>query len=303
MRALLDVDLRLIRVFRAIAEAQGLAGAQLLLNLSQSRISASLSELEARLGVCLCRRGRSGFALTEAGRTVYEASHELFEAVDCFCNKAGTVSDRLKRVIKLGAVDALVSNQEIGLPHLLHEFHRAAPAMFIDLMITGPEELEAQLMAGKRDIIIVPSLSKRPDLWYQPICNERQSLYCGRGHPLFSTRVTPTINELSRYAMVARGYLHSQDLKRLGHREAEATVEMMEGQLILVLGGSFLGYLPAHYAAAWAKRGELRCLDDSVYGYDSTFFAVTQRSATERPTVRRFLSIIAASAGRTGRRR
>lgn len=297
MRALLDVDLRLIRIFRAITEAQGLAGAQLVLNLSQSRISASLSELETRLGVRLCRRGRSGFALTEAGRSVYEASHDLFEAVDRFCNRAGSVSERVKRVIKLGAVDALVSHREIGLPRLLHELRRTAPAMFIDFMVAGPEELEAQLMSGKRDIIITPSLSKRPDLWYQTICNERQSLYCGGSHPLFSTRVTPAINELSRYAIVARGYLHSQDLKRLGHREAEATVEMMEGQLILILSGSFLGYLPAHYAAAWVKRGELRCLDDSVYGYDSTFFAVAQRSTTESSTVRRFLSIITTGAG------
>src|SRR5437762_9818212 len=87
MRQLLDVDLRLIRIFRVIAEAQGLAGAQLVLNLSQSRISTSLAELETRLGARLCRRGRSGFALTEAGRSVYDASHELFEAVDRFCNK------------------------------------------------------------------------------------------------------------------------------------------------------------------------------------------------------------------------
>lgn len=60
MRQLLDIDLRLIRIFRVIVESQGLAGAQLVLNLSQSRISTSLSELEARLGARLCRRGRSG---------------------------------------------------------------------------------------------------------------------------------------------------------------------------------------------------------------------------------------------------
>ena len=112
-----------------------------------------------------------------------------------------------------------------------------------------------------------------------------------------STSATPTISELSRHSIVARGYLHSQDLGRLGHREAEASVEMMEGQLILILSGNFIGYLPAHYAATWVKQGELRCLDDSVYGYDSTFFAVVQRSATESPTVRRLLSIITASAG------
>jgi DNA-binding transcriptional LysR family regulator len=87
MRRLTDIDLRLIRIFRAIVECQGLSGAELVLNLSQSRVSTSLAELEARLGARLCRRRRSGFALTEAGAAVYEASHELFEAVDRFCNR------------------------------------------------------------------------------------------------------------------------------------------------------------------------------------------------------------------------
>ena len=45
MLRLLNVDLRLIRIFRAIVESQGLGGAELVLNLSRSRISASLAEL------------------------------------------------------------------------------------------------------------------------------------------------------------------------------------------------------------------------------------------------------------------
>ena len=293
MRQLLDVDLRLIRIFRVIAEAQGLAGAQLVLNLSQSRISTSLSELETRLGARLCRRGRSGFALTEAGRSVYDASHELFEAVDRFCNKAGTVSLNLRRVVKLGAVDALATNPELALPRILGHFRQTTPTVQIDLMIAGPEDLEAQLIAGARDVIIVPSLTKRSDLAYVPICAEKQSLYCAKAHPLYAEGDKVVARNLARHAIVARGYLHSQDLKRLGHREADATVEMMEAQLILILSGGFVGYLPAHYAASWVKRGDLRCLCDGAFGYDSIFYAVGQRSAKENPLVRRFLTSVA----------
>jgi len=302
MRPLLDVDLRLVRIFRTIVDAQGLAGAQLILNLSQSRISSSLSELEARLGVRLCRRGRSGFALTEAGRAVYDASRDLFEAVDKFCNKAGTVSLNLKRVIKLGAVDALATNADIPLSRVLHEFRRIAPAVVVDLMIAGPDDLEAELMEGRRDLAIMPSLARRPELTYTPLGEEKQSLYCARGHPLFCANEARLAHDLTDHAIVARGYLHSHDLKRLGHRQADATVEMMEGQLILILSGGFIGYLPAHYAASWVERGELRCLGESVFSYNSTFYAVRQRGATENPLVRRFLAIL-AEFERTGEER
>jgi DNA-binding transcriptional LysR family regulator len=298
LRQLLDIDLRLIRIFRVIVEAQGLAGAQLVLDLSQSRISTSLAELETRLGVRLCRRGRAGFALTEAGRSVYEASHDLFEAVDRFCNNAGTVSLNLKRVVKLGAVDALSTNSGIGLAKILGDFHQNGPSVLIDFMIAGPEELEAQLIAGARDVVIMPTLTKRSDLSYVPLSAERQSLYCAKGHPLFDKNDQWAERHLSRHAIVARGYLHSRDLKRLGHRQADATVEMMEAQLILILSGGFIGYLPAHYAAAWVARGELRCLCDATLSYDSTFYAVSQKSSAENPMVRRFLASLAGVEAR-----
>ena len=64
----------------------------------------------------------------------------------------------------------------------------------------------------------------------------------------------------------------------------------MEAQLILILSGSFIGYLPAHYAASWVERGELRCLCDDTLSYDSTFYAVSQKSTAENPLVRRFLA-------------
>lgn len=293
MRRLTDIDLRLIRIFRAIVECQGLRGAELVLNLSQSRISASLAELEARLGVRLCRRGRSGFALTEAGTTVYEASRELFEAVDRFCNQAGTVAASLRRVLRLGTVDAVVTNTDLSLPQAVLEFRRHNPSVVIDFSTAGPEELERQLVAGTRDVLIVPCANKRSELDYLPLFKERQSLYCAKGHPLFGVpdaAITDAI--LSEHPFVARGYLHQYDLKRIGHHGEEATVEMMESQLILILSGVFVGYLPAHYAKAWVERGDLRALRDGHYSYDSAFYLVSQRGGAENPLVRRFREVV-----------
>jgi DNA-binding transcriptional LysR family regulator len=296
MRRLSDIDLRLIRIFRAIVECQGLAGAELVLNLSQSRVSASLAELEARLGARLCRRGRSGFALTEAGAAVYEASHELFAAVDRFCNRAGTVAAHLRRVLRLGAVDALVTNADLSLPEALLAFRRQNPSVVIDFAAAGPEELERQLMVGSRDLLIMPCTNRRSELDYLPLMEEKQSLYCARGHPLFDVADAAITNAvLAGHAFVARGYLHQFDLKRIGHHGAEATVEMMESQLILILSGAFVGYLPAHYAKAWVDTGELRALKDAHYSYNSTFYVVTQRGGAENPLVNRFRAAVLAA--------
>ena len=49
-------------------------------------------------------------------------------------------------------------------------------------------------------------------------------------------------------------------LARHGFKHSAATVESMEAQLILVLSGAYIGYLPEHYAQSWVEQGRLRVL-------------------------------------------
>jgi DNA-binding transcriptional LysR family regulator len=73
-------------------------------------------------------------------------------------------------------------------------------------------------------------------------------------------------------------------------------VEIMEAQLILVLSGAFIGYLPAHYAQGWVERDELRALRDEHYAYNSAFYLVTQRGA-ESPLIQRFAAVLLGTRG------
>ena len=60
-----EADMRLLRIFRAVAEAGGLTAAEVNLGMERSTISRHLLALETRLGGRLCFRGPSGFELTE----------------------------------------------------------------------------------------------------------------------------------------------------------------------------------------------------------------------------------------------
>ena len=78
-----DVDIRLLRVFRAVVACGGVSAAELELNIGRSTISRHLTDLELRLGVKLCDRGPAGFALTAEGEQVLEESA-------CRCRKPGS---------------------------------------------------------------------------------------------------------------------------------------------------------------------------------------------------------------------
>jgi len=55
-----DIDLRLLRVFEAVAVAGGFVRAQEALGISQPAISSYIAKLESRLNVRLCDRGPKG---------------------------------------------------------------------------------------------------------------------------------------------------------------------------------------------------------------------------------------------------
>ena len=62
-----DMDLRLLRVFKSVVDCGGMAAAELELNIGTSTLSRHVKDLETRLGVVLCRRGRGGFAVSPEG--------------------------------------------------------------------------------------------------------------------------------------------------------------------------------------------------------------------------------------------
>ncbi|WP_421914147.1 helix-turn-helix domain-containing protein [Mesorhizobium sp.] len=59
MRRLDNIDIRLLRVFVALADSGGFADAQITLNLSQPTLSTHLAELEKRIGAQLPSRAQA----------------------------------------------------------------------------------------------------------------------------------------------------------------------------------------------------------------------------------------------------
>ena len=79
-----DVEISQLRVFKAVVTNGGFSAAQLELGLSPSTISGKMTELETRLGLSLCRRGRGGFFLTTDGQRIFEQTEGLFSALESF---------------------------------------------------------------------------------------------------------------------------------------------------------------------------------------------------------------------------
>lgn len=299
MRPLNDLDLKLLRVFTTIVESGGLAPAQLALNTSQSTLSTQLAELEKRLGFRLCRRGRAGFALTAAGEKLYGASGELFAAVERFQKVTADVSGEMKGTLRIGTVDAMLSNPDFDLPVILGAFAARAPSVVLELSTDSPDVMTRAVSEGSRDIAIGPFVKPprqaNSDVTYLPLYRERQAMFCAEGHPLFGRRKV-NLADIREHAFVARRYLHLFDLEIVGHLKAGAVVDQMEAQAALILSGRFIGFLPIHYADMIARERPLQKLPLGPAGeYESPFFLLHKRHAEDNVVLRSFLNRVAES--------
>ncbi|MET4733041.1 DNA-binding transcriptional LysR family regulator [Thalassospira sp. MBR-102] len=256
-----DVDLRQLRIFRAIVESNGFSAAQEQLGLSRSTISAQMSALETRLGVSLCRRGRSGFALTEHGQKIYNEAIKLFAAEDSFRAEVGAIRGSLVGELRVGVVDAVVENPNCALDLALAAFNERAPDVHVTLLIVSPNQIENALLSRQMEVAIVPNQPMNSAVQMQQLFYEEQRLYCGMRHPLFErdTAKMP-MEDVAELTFARRGYSVATAFQSLFKHPPSATAYDMEGLAHLILSGRFVSFLPTHFAARWEERGEMKAL-------------------------------------------
>ncbi len=299
-----DIDLRLLRVFVSVATNGSFTAAQTELNIGASTISGYISKLECRLGVHLCQRGRSGFRLTETGSRIYEAAKTLFNDLDQFRARVGEARQDLTGRFVLGMVDA-VSDLAGGIvPKCLREFTDKAPALHLNLKLGSPGALVSELIGEQIDAAILPVFREPAGIELISLDrNDPQSLYCGVGHPLFSRAGDEIpIDEIRAVPFVHRTHMEGWSRYSAQGFNATATTVDVECQLILVLTGKYISYLPERYAAEWCRRGLLRKLGAPHLQY-MTNVCLAIRAGDDSPAIRTLVATareITAARGLAG---
>ena len=293
MRRLDNIDLRLLRVFVVLVDANGFSDAQITLNLSQSTLSTHLAELEKRVGAKLCLRGRHKFRLTNVGQATYDAARKLFADIDDFQSRISAVSRGITGRLKIGAPEGVFTSRHLSVQKLIARLMKPDSDIFVDLVLGTPSELEQRLADGDRDIVIGPLTQKLDGIIYQPFYQEPHYLYCGKGHPLFSRRdtaITQEVIDSTRFSV--RAYRQFDDLFRVGHPRAAASIMQMEAQLMMILSGNFIGFLPDHYADRWVKDGMMRAIKPRTYTFRSPHNIAFRKSDADRPVIQAFLECL-----------
>jgi DNA-binding transcriptional LysR family regulator len=293
-----DIDLRLLRIFVSVVDAGGFSLATAKLNVAESTISQHMTDLEKRLGMRLCERGRAGFRLTADGEQVYKATIDLLTEVERYRGRLASIRSDMSGTIRIGLPDAIITDENSLIVATLKLYLEQNPDVSLDVEMLTPRDLERQVIEGRIHLAVAPEHRRVAGLEYEPLYVERNSLYCGRESPLFplpDRDITDAMIETAE--RIARGYLDQFDAEFFSSTNYRATVHQIEAAALLILTGTCVGFLPDHYASAFVSRGEMRSIRPERFSFESALGVITRRDGTADPRIERLVRML--KAGRT----
>ena len=287
-----DMDIRLLRVFKSVAECGGMAAAELELNIGISTVSRHIKDLETRLGLSLCRRGRAGFALTAEGQQIYDETLRLLAGVDAFRSRVDEIHQRMGGELHIAVFDKTASNPQAHIGAAIALFATLAPDVSLHLHVAPLNAIERGVLDGQFQVGIIPGHRSSDTLAYDALFSEGMFLYCGAKHALFSASPEPEPADwdgLRRQAFAGLGY-HSpnMELTQQVRLQRRATGYDQESIATLILSGQFLGFLPDHYAQAFVHNGQMRAVNPAVFHYQCRFFSIVRASPQPARVIRAF---------------
>ena len=191
----MQITLRQMQVFLAVARTENLSVAAQDLAMSKSAVSQALTELEGRLGVTLFERTRGRLLLSAEGRRLKPAADELMERTD---DIESLFSGRTTGQLRLACTFTIGS---FMLSDLMRDFQAHAGWM-PEMRIANTAEVAESLLNFSTDISIVEGPVTNPHLITEPWISDEMVVVAPKGHRL--TQGVATWEQLSRERWILR---------------------------------------------------------------------------------------------------
>lgn len=287
-------DLHLLYVFTVVAEARGFSAAQVDLNVSTSTISRQISDIETRLGMRLCARGRGGFSMTDQGDLVYQAAKKLFLSLDEFGKTVTGARENIVGHLSVGVIDNWISNGTSAMVRALSKFAKAAPDVSLELHTLAPDDLELGVLDGRISFGIGVFHVHKPGIDYGKMGGEYVDLYCSPDHPLFDCRNRKRVREELTNALLAkRSYLNEGIVAPVTRGiKSNAEAHQIEGIATLILTGHYIGYLPRSFAENMVVDGRIQAIADSEFALPVSIEMINKRGQVRSLIERTFVDCL-----------
>jgi DNA-binding transcriptional LysR family regulator len=264
----MDLRLRHLRTFVAVAEQLHFGRAGEALGLPQPTVSRHVRELEEQLEVPLLVRTSRATSLTPAGEAVLDHARTLLERAERLRAAALVEARRARGEVTIAFIPSTVTR---FLAPLVEALAREAPEVSLRIARSRAASILDDLRSGTIDLAIGREPGSRAGVVVEPLVDERVYAVLPAGHPLAGRdRLAP--GELGGEPLIALDpavwpSAEATLRARLGADGAEANIAERAGShheaIALVAAGRGLYQLPesaavAHPAVSYVELDGLR---------------------------------------------
>lgn len=154
-KGILDMDVKQLRYFLAIAEEGQITKAAKRLHMAQPPLSQQLKALEEELNVKLVERESKGIVLTEAGHLLYKRAEHILEFMKTTTKELKELEEGYAGTLSIGAV---ASSGTTFLPLRIVSFHKQYPEINFQLWEGDTNKILELVNTGIIEIGIVRTI-------------------------------------------------------------------------------------------------------------------------------------------------
>lgn len=188
----MNISLRQLRCFVAVAQHQSFTQAAQALHTTQSAVSVAVKELEDEVGFRLFDRTTRQVLLSDAGRNFHGHAHRLLGEFQAVLQDASDIAALRKGIVRVGATEAAACSLVVP---AIAAYQRECPGVDVQLVVTLVPSMFNALRNGDVDFIVGPDSIQGEEMdrgiFVEALLRSPLWVWCLPSHPLARLKQVP----------------------------------------------------------------------------------------------------------------
>src|SRR5262245_7196781 len=290
----MDLEIRHLKLVRAVTSAGSLTGAGSVLNLTQSALSHQLRDIESRLGTPLFLRVGKRMMLTPAGERLLRSADEVLDAIERTEDSIRLLSGAGRGLLRLSTECYTCYH---WLPPLLKRYRRGHPHVDVRIDADSTPDPVSHLVGGRLDVAIVSDPVRDRRVAARPIFSDEMVIVVAPRHPLaaeaFVTAADLATETLLMYSPKEDSTIYTLLAAEGAVPATTHVIQLTEAIVEMAKAGLGLAFLARWAVEPQIRAGVLRAVPYTRRGYRRTWSAATLKDMARVPYVREFIDLLA----------
>jgi LysR family transcriptional regulator for metE and metH len=286
------IEVRHLRLVRAICEEGGITRAGRRLHLTQSALSCQLREIEADLGAKLFLRLPRRMVPTETGERLLRAAQELLPQFEVL--EADLRGDKARKPVRISTECYTCYH---WLPKLLARMRARDPRLEVEIVLEATRQPAAALRAGTIDVAIMTTPDSGARLRFKPLFEDELLIVTAPGHRLARRPFVEAVDLADEHIIIydmpdEHSTLINEVLRPAGVTARISKVQLTEAILEMVRGGIGIACMVGWAVRPYVEDGRLVALRLTRRGLRWEWGIATLRDGVIPPHVKEFVRLL-----------